>query len=236
MKAIILAGGFGTRLRPVISNIPKVMAPVNNRPFLEYILDSLVAANVKEVFLSVYYLSEIIENHFGSQYKGMKLSYIKEPKPLGTGGALKYVLHTAHIQEPVLVLNGDSYVDCDLQELRSFHHKANADISMVVKKIDNNDRYGTVEIKDTRVIAFKEKSKAQNCYINAGVYVIEPDIFTELNLPECFSFEKDFLQRRVGVLDVGALPAEGFFVDIGMPEDYDIIQNAFNIKKLIRTT
>lgn len=224
MKALILAGGFGTRLRTVVQNIPKVMAPVREIPFLEYLLEHLHKHAFTETLISVHYLAHHIKNYFGDNYKGMNIRYIEENAPLGTGGAIKHSMSFTQDTKNILVMNGDSFTNCNLKEIFEQHAKSDSKISILVKHMPISERYGTLEISNEIVRSFEEKSQKRNCYINTGIYVLRNDIFLDYSLPEAFSFEQDFLQKKVDQLQIRAIPTDGFFIDIGIPEDYNRAQ------------
>jgi len=143
MEAIVLAGGLGTRLRSVISEIPKPMAPVINKPYLVYLIRYLKYYGVNHIVLSVGYLSEVIEEYFKKEYLGIKISYSKEKKPLGTGGGIKLALEKCK-KKNVVILNGDSFFDVNINELKEFHKKTKATVSLAIRKVDNVGRYGEV--------------------------------------------------------------------------------------------
>ncbi len=226
MKALILAGGFGTRLRTVINNTPKVMAPVNGKPFLEYILFSLYKSNIEEVVVSVHYLADHIKDYFGNDYKGMSLKYSEEISPLGTGGAIKNSLSYLKNTDNIVVMNGDSFVNCDLLHIVEKHKSSECSISIVVKKLPVSERYGTLEIKDHKIVSFKEKKSEKDCFINTGIYLISSRIFENHHLPDSFSFEKDFLQKEISSLSINAIHTDSFFIDIGIPADYKKAQTS----------
>ena len=144
MEAIILAGGFGKRLRGVVGNVPKPMAPVNNRPFLDYLLDYLILNKTKSVIISVYYKYDLIKNHYGSNYKEITISYSIDNTELGTGGAIKDALFMAH-DDHVFIINGDTYFNVNLSRLYKEHIANNNDITLSLKPMKNFDRYGIVE-------------------------------------------------------------------------------------------
>ena len=184
LEAIILAGGFGTRLKSVVKDIPKPMAKINNRPFLELILQYLKKHNFKRVVLSVGYKWEIIKNYFGDNFQGIELIYNIENEPLGTGGAVKSSLDLINSDE-VFILNGDTIFEIPLTEMKLFD---NSKITIAVKKMENFDRYGIVVFEDNSVVEFKEKSFRKNGFINGGIYLIRKNIFDDFNLPKKFSF------------------------------------------------
>jgi D-glycero-alpha-D-manno-heptose 1-phosphate guanylyltransferase len=222
-KAIVLAGGLGTRLRSVINDIPKPMADVNGKPFLEYVLRYLSTMGIKKVVLSVGYKHEIIINYFGDSFMGMELTYSIEKKPLGTGGAIKQSLKFVDSKN-VFVLNGDTIFLVGLKIFYFFHISKGSVLSIALKKVINSGRYGTVEIdKDHKIKAFYEKqSKEGKGLINGGIYIINKEFFSSMNLPDEFSFEKDFLEKFYLSYGFYGLAFDNYFIDIGVPEDYQI--------------
>jgi len=215
LEAIILAGGFGTRLKSVVKNIPKPMAEINNRPFLELILQYLKKHNFKRVVLSVGYKWEIIKNYFGDNFQGIELIYNIENEPLGTGGAVKSSLDLINSDE-VFILNGDTIFEIPLTEMKLFD---NSKITIAVKKMENFDRYGIVVFENNSVVEFKEKSFRKNGFINGGIYLIRKNIFDDFNLPKKFSFEQ-FFEKNLDKLNIKVQKFDNFFIDIGIPEDY----------------
>ena len=225
MEAIILAGGKGTRLRSVISDIPKPMAPINGRPFLEYVIDSLARGGIDRIVMSVGCKHEVIVDHFRAEYRGVRLEYQIEGEPLGTGGAIKFALEKC-VETRVLVLNGDTYFDVDYREM--YRRASAVDLVMAVKELENFDRYGRLEIVDGRVVSFHEKAFCPKGFINGGVYCLKRELLDEVRLKK-FSFERDFLEK--GGLDISAFESRGYFIDIGIPEDYERAQLEFcNLK------
>lgn len=223
MEAIVLAGGLGTRLAARLHNLPKPMAPVAGRPFLEILLGHLSRNGCTRALLSVGYLQEVIQNHFGASFAGMELDYVVEQEPLGTGGALRMALGRAR-EASALVLNGDTFVDADLRALLAAHEQAQARFTMAVAHQPEIGRYGGVLVADGRVVGFEEKGRSGPGWINAGVYAVRRDLAWPAELAEKFSFERDFLMPQVASLSPLAFPVEGFFLDIGIPEDLDRAQ------------
>lgn len=224
MQAIILAGGFGTRLKSVVKDVPKPLADISGKPFLAYLLQNLRNHGVKKVVISVGYLQEKIVEYFGDNYLGMSVSYAREDKPLGTGGAIINSLKFIDQNQPVLVLNGDSFLQVDYQKLFAAHKK---NLTMVLRKMDDCSRYGRVVFDENFVIKnFEEKPldklgmTSSGAFINGGIYLLDPKIFKRFSLPEAFSFESDFLAKELSWLEPQAFTAEGYFIDIGIPEDY----------------
>jgi D-glycero-alpha-D-manno-heptose 1-phosphate guanylyltransferase len=216
MQAIVLAGGLGTRLRAAIGDVPKPMAPVNGVPFLEYLLSALARQGVHRVVLSVGYLHEVIERHFGSRFGAMAVDYAIENEPLGTGGAIRCALRVAD-KGPCFVLNGDTFVGIDLVAMKAAHTGA---LTIGVFDVDDVGRYGALAIDDGVVRGFVEKGAKGPGAINAGVYLLGDDLFDRWPLPARFSFENDFLMPHVGELAPRVFRATGPFLDIGVPDDY----------------
>ncbi len=231
MKAIILVGGFGTRLKHLLPDVPKPMADISGRPFLEYMLDYLIAAGVDEVIFSVHHMREKISNHFGDKYRNIKISYAVENEPLGTGGAILNSLKINGSDGKFLVLNGDSFQTIDLQKF--YQHNKDKNITVVLRKVNDTTRYGRVEIDSSVIISFSEKGIPGQGLINAGCYLIDGAWFRSLELPEKFSIETDFLMKMSGKLPY--FVADDYFIDIGIPEDYMRAQNEIpaKIKSLI---
>jgi D-glycero-alpha-D-manno-heptose 1-phosphate guanylyltransferase len=222
MKAIILAGGKGTRLQSVISDIPKPMAPVGGKPFLEYLLLQLKSWRIYDVILSVCYKKESIMTYFsnGSRW-GMNISYVQEQVPLGTGGAIRVAMQTCDDQN-ILVTNGDSFFNVDMSDLIAFHGKKNARVTLALLAMADTGRYGRVILNENAEISeFREKQGNSEGLINAGVYVINRNVLSYMPEGPC-SFETEILPRLTGNGLYGQVQ-NGFFIDIGIPEDYQTI-------------
>jgi D-glycero-alpha-D-manno-heptose 1-phosphate guanylyltransferase len=223
MEAIILAGGLGTRLASRLSGVPKPMAPIAGRPFLDILLNQLKEAGCTRVLLSVGHLHEAIRGHFGQSYGGMRIDYAIEETPLGTGGAIRNALAQAR-EDAALVLNGDTFLEADYAAMMRFHRAEEAAMTMAVAWQDDISRYGGVVVNDRRVIAFQEKGQPRAGLINAGAYVLDRDFPWPAELAGRFSFEHQVLAPRVGELRPAAFIVSGYFLDIGVPEDYDRAQ------------
>jgi D-glycero-alpha-D-manno-heptose 1-phosphate guanylyltransferase len=218
--AIVLAGGLGTRLRSVINDLPKPMAPVNEKPFLEYILDWLNDQNFSHCILSVGFRNEFIQDYFKKKYKNLSLEYSIENEPLGTGGGIQKACLLSKENE-TLIVNGDTYFNIDCKNFYKKHQWANADISIALKPMKHIERYGTVEINAVnRILHFKEKQKLKEGLINGGIYFLKIKKLLDLKLPEKFSFEKSFLETNAISNQIFGFPFEKYFIDIGIPEDY----------------
>ncbi len=223
MEAIILAGGLGTRLKSRLTNLPKSMAPVGGRPFLEILLDQLIGGGCKRVVLSVGHLRNAIYDHFGETYRGVSLHYVIEEVPLGTGGAIRLALRRA--QEPaVLVLNGDTYLEVDHSALLARHMAQGHFMTMAVTRVEEMSRYGGVAIDEGNVMGFFEKGRNGSGWINAGTYALNKNFPWPELLPAHFSFETDVLVPFLDRLRPAAFQCERHFLDIGVPEDLDRAQ------------
>lgn len=220
-EAVILAGGFGTRLRHVVSDVPKPMAPIGDRPFLEILIDYLATFGYDHIVLSTGYLHEKIEQHFGKEYKGLSISYAQETTPLGTGGGILNALQHCHNQV-VTVLNGDTMFKVDYAALEQFHQQNGSQLSIFLRQVDDTSRYGSVEIDDNhRIIRFAEKSESQGRgWINGGIYRMDKALFADYQVGDTFSFEKDIMQANYQNKSLFALPSSAYFIDIGVPDDY----------------
>ena len=223
MEAIVLAGGKGTRLGTLIKNIPKPLLKVGEKPFLEYVLAYLRKERVSRVILATGYLHQEIQTLFGAECQGLPLAYTIEKELLGTGGAMKLALSQAHTNT-VLVLNGDTSFRVPISELVNFHDSHSADITIALAPAREASRYGRVMLEDFRITRFAEKDKAAGGYINAGVYVISKDDVQQKMREGEFSFERDFLPANLTNLKVYGFPWDGYFIDIGIPEDYQKAQ------------
>ncbi len=228
MEAIILAGGFGTRLQKLVSDVPKSMALINERPFLEYLFDYLISQGVTRAVLSVGYKHEIIIDHFKKKYKTLEIDYVVESEPLGTGGGIRLAFWKIRGNR-ALVLNGDSLFRVDCQAMMDFHLKKKADATLALRKLNETGRYGRVSINRTRrITGFAEKNEqAGPGYINGGVYVIEKLFLMEPDFRGRFSIEKECFERSYADSKMYGFPADGYFLDIGIPEDYNRAQHEF---------
>ncbi len=215
MTAIILAGGLGTRLRPVISDIPKCMAPIKGIPFLAYILNKLSKNGFNNIIIAVSYLRQYIISYFGNRFNGISISYSIEEEPLGTGGAILKALQLTK-EDNIFILNGDTYFDIDYKKLIINKY----DFVLAAKFVSNVSRYGKLIVKDDRVINFGEKGPIQSGLINGGVYFLNKKSILNFNFEKKFSWEKDFLEKYINSVYISYIKYDNFFIDIGIPEDY----------------
>ena len=225
--AVILAGGFGTRLSHVVSDVPKPMAPVYGRPFLCYLLDRLADAGIQRVVLATGYMHEVIETYFGTMYRGLEIIYSNEDQPLFTGGAIRQAAEKIQ-SEDFVVLNGDTLFDIDFQQLYDFHTSHDAHLSIALRRVEDTGRYGAVTCENDRIVAFHEKTDSQGAGdINGGIYAINRAWLLNQDLPTKFSFEKELMQPLAGDPHFYGLSFNDYFIDIGVPEDYFRAQQEF---------
>ena len=222
-EAVILCGGLGTRLRSVVSDVPKPMAPIAGRPFLEYLLEYLRREGVRRTVLSVGYKREVIIEHFGSEWRGLEIRYAVEETPMGTGGGARIGMNEA-TADHVLLLNGDSFLAASLAPLADAI--GHAPVAMTVRPEADTARYGLcIFDQDNNLKGFSPGVAGQPGYINAGVYALKRTIFKEVGMPdEPFSFEQDFLATHA--IRLGAMVAvqDAPFIDIGIPESFAYAQ------------
>lgn len=221
MEAIILAGGFGTRLKKVVPDVPKPMAPIQGRPFLEYVLCYLKRAGVKRVVLSVCHQCEVIQDYFRDEFDGIAIDYSieEETNPLGTGGAIKKSLEFCDVSN-VVVVNGDTFFNVNLSELLTCHQQKDSVLTLALKPMKYFDRYGAVSIDaHQKIISLEEKQYRESGLINGGVYAVNKKIFSGHDLIDTFSFEQ-FMQEKHKHADFYGYISDEYFIDIGIPEDY----------------
>lgn len=225
MQAIVLAGGLGTRLRSIVKEAPKPMAPIGDKPFLAFVLEYLKKQGVDEVVLSVSYKYEVIQDYFKNRFCGINIIYNIEKDLLGTGGAIKDALR--FIDDEAYVLNGDTFFDIDLKKLSLEESK----ICIALKQMKNFDRYGSINIDNQGfVVSFEEKVYKKKGFINGGIYHIKKDIFDNFSLQDKFSFE-EFLQENCGRLKVKSKVFDDYFIDIGIPSDYALFVEAYEKRR-----
>lgn len=226
MQAVILVGGFGTRLAHIVSDVPKPMAPINNKPFLEYLVETLKKQGVEDFVFLTGYKSEIIEEYFKNLENA---KFIKEETALGTGGAILNAYK--YLDEEFFVVNGDTFFDIDLSLLKDFSN--DKDCSIALRYTNNIERYGFVDISDNyKIISFVEKGNLpQNRidgYINGGIYYIKKSLlksYVENFNNDFISLETEIFPQLVKNGRLYGLPVGGCFIDIGIPEDYHRAQN-----------
>jgi D-glycero-alpha-D-manno-heptose 1-phosphate guanylyltransferase len=224
MEAVVLAGGFGTRLRQVVPDLPKPMAPVAGRPFLEILLSMLARKGFTRVVLSLGFMADKIIGHFGAHYMGMALVYEVEQQPLGTGGAIRAALSRCK-NDHVFVFNGDTYLDLEVDALECLW-QAQQHPMIVVREVPDTVRFGKVELLDGRVNAFLEKGFSGAGLINAGCYVLPKAALDDFPIGLAFSIETEFFVKHLQRTVFNGFITHGRFIDIGVPEDYALAQTA----------
>lgn len=224
MKAIILAGGKGKRLREIIKDVPKPMAPVAGRPFLEFLILQLLKYSIKDIVLSVGYKAESIRSYFNNGKKwGANIIYSQEDEPLGTGGAIRKASELID-DESFIAMNGDSFLDMDLDHFISCHSENEATATIGLAYVDDTGRYGQVETGEKgEITGFTEKGIKGPGYINGGVYLFSDKVMH--NIPDGnVSLEEDVFPVLLG-RGLYGMKVKGFFKDIGIPEDYTSLCN-----------
>lgn len=224
MKALFLAGGMGTRLKPLTNKIPKPMVPIMNKPLLERSMENLRKCGIHDIVISICYKSKYIKEYFGDGSKfGLKIEYICEDIPMGTGGAIK---KTGHLfDDTFLVLNADILCNIDFMELVKFHKSKTAAVTIAVTQVSNPCAYGVIEYdKSGYAVSFTEKPKADEIksnYINAGVYVLEPEVLRELPNDRPVSVEREIFPALLQKgYKVAVYNGCSYWMDIGTPEKY----------------
>ena len=224
VQAIILAGGFGTRLRTVVSDLPKCMAPVAGKPFLYYVIDHLQKQGVKKFIFSLGYMSETIQIFLQENYPILDYQLSIEEEPLGTGGAI-YKACTMATEPTVLALNGDTLFSINVQQILELHNNKQSSFTICLKPMQQFDRYGLVKMDANNCItSFEEKKWNDEGLINGGVYAVDRTKFLAQPFAEKFSIEKDYLELLVGEGNFYGLIQDAYFIDIGIPEDFERAQ------------
>lgn len=223
VQCVILAGGLGSRLRGAVPDRPKILAPIDDRPFIDYLIDWLMGQGIRRLVFSLGYKAEMIQAYLSvNRNPEFEIKSVVEPEPLGTAGGL--ILACSEIDsDPVLVLNGDSLIDIDLSAFLAAHRSKGADVSIVTVQVADAGRFGRVEIDaDDYVRAFREKDPTgdgQTGWINAGIYAFSASALEDLRQLRQGSLEHDFFALKPARF-LYAYPARGEFIDIGSPESF----------------
>jgi D-glycero-alpha-D-manno-heptose 1-phosphate guanylyltransferase len=219
-ECIVLAGGLGTRLRSVVADKPKCMAPLGDHPFLYYLLQYLHQQGITHAVLSLGYLSEQVISWCNSMDLPLRVSFTVEPEPLGTGGGILHALPALEGKE-VFIVNGDTYFDVSFTAFQQFHEAHQSPLSLALKPMQQFDRYGSIELDaQQQITAFHEKQFREAGLINGGIYLTSTDFLRSLSLPEKFSFEKEVLEPGAAAGSLYGYISDTYFIDIGIPEDY----------------
>lgn len=224
-EAIILAGGLGTRLRSAVPDLPKCMAPVAGQPFLFYVVNYLRMQGIEKMIFSLGYMHEVILDWLQQEFPTLRYDYVIEEEPLGTGGAIQLALRKAETDH-VFVANGDTLFKFDARIMLDQHINRQAECTLALKPMQQFERYGVVELNEQHTItSFKEKQYYEWGLINAGLYLINKHAFLSRNFPLKFSFEKDYLEKFVEAATFSGWSRDAYFIDIGIPEDYNRAQS-----------
>lgn len=222
-EAIVLAGGLGSRLRGVVPEAPKPIAPIAGRPFLAWLLDHLERSGVRRVILSVGYRADMIRSTIGTQHGSLSVEYVEESVPLGTGGALRRSL--AQIRGAgAFAVNGDTLFLADLLRMGDIAARFPRCLVVALREVENADRYGTCTVQNDLLTGFAAAKPGHRGLINGGIYVLPRGLFDRFDLPVNFSFEKDFMEPFVVELEPRALISDAEFIDIGVPDSYKAAQ------------
>ena len=224
MKALVLAGGFGTRLRPLSCTRPKVLFPVANQPLLDWTLQNLSQGGVETVILAVNYMAEALVRYFGPTKFDLGIIYSREERPLGTGGPIKKAAHLLQDGNPFLVLNGDIVSDIDYRRLIEFHRRNGGLATVALIQVPDPSRYGSVEIDgEGRILRFVEKPEpgmAPSNLVNAGIYVLDRRVIDYIPEGRSVSTEKEVFPILAEEGNLYGFEVNGLWEDIGVPEDY----------------
>ena len=226
MKAVVLVGGFGTRLRPLTLHTPKQMLPIGDRPMIEWVIEHLAHHGIDEAVLSLGYRPDAFATAYPDGHcAGVELHYAVEDQPLDTAGAIRFAAMSAGISERFVVMNGDVLTDLDVTALVDFHDRAGAEATVTLHEVDDPSRYGVVQTDDDgRVLAFVEKpaaGEAPSNLINAGAYVLEPSVLDRIDDGRPVSIERDTFPALVADRALYAMVDGGvYWLDAGTPETY----------------
>ena len=230
MNAIILAGGFGSRLQSISNGKPKAMMPVDNKVYLDLLLEKIFKNNINHVYLSLHYKPELFHNYINNSIYKNKLITITEPEPLGTGGAVSYIIKNSSISSPFFVMNGDSMSNINLQKMYEEFLGQKLPAMIGISKVEDTERYGSVLSKGGKVMSFEEKGVTGLGWINNGHYIFKKEAF--VGFSEAFSLEKNLFPKLVGNQELASFKVENDnFIDMGIPKDYEKLCNFY--KKLI---
>lgn len=226
----LMAGGFGTRLRPLTNSCPKPMLKVGDKPILELILESFIKAGFHRFYISLHYLPEIIKAHFGDGSKwGVNITYVHEDEPLGTAGALG-LLPQQDIDSDVFVMNGDLLTNIDFVSMRDFHLENNSVATMAVREYEHQIPYGVIETDGQTISSVVEKP-IQKFFVNAGIYVLSADLVKSVKKGDYLDMP-DLLSNQINdQKKVGSFPIREYWLDIGRMNDFERAQEEFDVRK-----
>jgi len=225
---IILAGGFGTRLQSISNGTPKALMPIGDSVYLDLLLERVFEYAISHVYLSLNYRSDLFQDYIDDSIYRNKLSTIIEPQPLGTGGAVKYVLENVSVSSPFFIINGDSLSDINLDQKLAEFEKSNLKAMIGISEVENAERYGTVTEQNGKVLSFQEKGDFGSNWINNGHYIFKKEAFDGFS--GMFSLERDLFPKLVQNQELGAFKvANDNFIDMGIPVDYEKLCKMYEI-------
>lgn len=227
ITAVVLAGGLGTRLQTAVHDRPKILAEISGRPYITYLFDQLIETGILDVLLCTGYMAEQVFEALGDSYRSLTIRYSRENSPLGTGGALRNALPLIS-SDPVIVMNGDSFINTDLGGYVKWFFQKDRNVSILLTYVANSSRYGTVILSDDgHLIRFDEKCAGINPgWINAGVYILKKKQISKIPEKTYYSLEKEFFPKLIGDKIYG-FPCKGSFIDIGTPKSYKQAESFF---------
>ena len=225
-EIVILVGGLGTRLRGLVPDLPKPLAPVAGRPFLTYLLDEFAQGGMRRAILATGYMAEKIEQLIGDRWQGMEVIYSRETEPLGTGGAIRQAAQLL-AGDAAHFTNWDTFARIDLGELEKFTRARQLPMGMALAWVPDSARYGAVDIEADRVVGFQEKESIGGGYINTGTYFLTSSAIAALPIANNYSFETEVLRPQALAGRVAAFGKSRDFIDIGVPDDYRRAQDLF---------
>jgi|SRR5450432_36440 len=223
-EAIVLAGGLGTRLQSVVADLPKSLAPVAKKPFLEYLLEYAKKQGIKKFVFALGYKTDQVESFVRKYLPEEEFSFSIEDQPLGTGGAI-YKACRQITGRNAIILNADTFFSIPFSQLSALHETREAECTLALKRMEKFDRYGIVEISEQNLVTgFSEKKYQDEGLINGGIYALQVQSFLQKPFQETFSFEKDYLEKECGNKKIFGVVSDAYFIDIGVPEDYQRAQ------------
>lgn len=234
---VVLAGGLGTRLKDVVNDVPKPLAPILDKPFLDYLLAYWVKNNAKKIILSVGYKNQFIKKHFGSNYKGVPIEYVIEDVPAGTGGAVLKVLNEVNMPDDFFIINGDTLFLNNQKSMISSHVDNEADFTVCLRNIEDAGRYHRIQVDNTNKLCsiLEPDNKKEPGLINGGVYIVNRKVFDGFSIEQgkTVSLENEILPELVPSNKVYGVVDHGAFIDIGIPDDYFRAESFLNENLLI---
>jgi D-glycero-alpha-D-manno-heptose 1-phosphate guanylyltransferase len=233
-QAIILAGGFGTRLQTVLRDVPKPLAPVRGLPFIHYVLHWLEECGIEHVIGCTGYLADKMEAGFLSYAGGLEMTFLREDTPLGTGGAIYRALREAECGG-VFALNGDTYFPADLNAFQLEAERFGGRLAIALRRVPDTSRFGAVELEGGRIATMNEKGRSGPGLVNAGLYLLPHDLWQRIPMPGVFSWETDLVQPMAPVLGAVGVILDAPFLDIGTPESYGEAEHVLPILPGLRS-